>query len=206
MAEKKIKIEISKLTFVFVVLFSLCILVWTFIIGIWIGTKMGGKSEEKIVENYPLIQEQPPVKGLKENASSGMQPQVQLPKVGVTSESSSEVTVQKHGEKAAETVVGKKKEIAEIASKIKQSKDVVPPASYYSLQIGSFSRRTSAEKVRALAEKKGYYSFIKKAKVREKVVYRVYVGKFKTRAEAQAELPKVAKLFGVKKPLLVEFR
>ncbi len=207
MSEKKIKIEISKLTFVFVVLFSLCILVWTFIIGIWIGTKMGGKSEEKIVENYPLIQEQPSVQPPKEETppEASKAPEVQPPQPA-TQEKPSEVVVQKPTEKKEEEVPIKKKEVAEIANKIKQSKDVVPPASYYALQIGSFSKLSSAEKVKALAEKKGYYSFIKKAKVRKKIVYRVYVGKFKTRAEAQAEVGNVAKLFGVKKPLLVEFR
>ena len=56
---------------------------------------------------------------------------------------------------------------------------------------------TKGDIVRTVAEK---------AKVKKKIVYRVYVGKFKTRAEAQEEISKVAKLFGVKKPLLVEFR
>ncbi|PMP63969.1 MAG: hypothetical protein C0197_01615, partial [Caldimicrobium thiodismutans] len=45
MEEKKIKFELSRLGLVFVVLFALCLLIWTFILGVWIGTKIGGKRE-----------------------------------------------------------------------------------------------------------------------------------------------------------------
>ena len=37
MEEKKIKIEISKLALVFIILFSLSLLVWSFVIGVWVG-------------------------------------------------------------------------------------------------------------------------------------------------------------------------
>ena len=122
MADKKIKIEISKLTFVFVILFFLCILVWTFIIGIWIGTKMGGKTEEKIVENYPLLQEQSPAKAPEEEkVPSQVTPPVQTtpqPPKPVSEEKSPKAVVEKAEEKAPI----KKKKVAEIASKINRLK------------------------------------------------------------------------------------
>jgi len=51
MEEKKIKIEVSKVTLIFVILFGLCLLVWTFILGVWVGTKIGEKPREEVALN-----------------------------------------------------------------------------------------------------------------------------------------------------------
>ncbi len=49
MEEKKVKFELSKISLIFVILFGLCLLIWTFILGVWVGTKIGGKqSTEEI--------------------------------------------------------------------------------------------------------------------------------------------------------------
>ena len=212
----KIKIEIGKLTFVFIVVFCLCIWIWTFILGIWVGTKITKFPEEKIVEKQPFLKEELGIKPYEEKLGKDSEqnllvqkplqekekPDQEIGSKGVFEESIKESKVKE----TAKVSEDKKKKIAEIAQKIKQTRELVPPVSFYSIQIASFSKKSSALKLKEIAEKEGYYSFIKKAKVNEKEVYRVFVGKFNTREEAEKELPKISKLFLVKKPLLVEFR
>lgn len=57
MEERKIKFELSRVALIFVILFGLCVLIWTFILGVWIGTKIGGKAgtEEVAMEKRPEI-------------------------------------------------------------------------------------------------------------------------------------------------------
>lgn len=67
MEEKKIKFELSRVALIFVILFGLCILIWTFIFGVWIGTKIGGKptvDEPKIAKKPELSPISPPVSNL----------------------------------------------------------------------------------------------------------------------------------------------
>ena len=212
----KIKIEIGKLTFVFIVVFYLCIWIWTFILGIWVGTKITKSPEEKIVEKQPLLKEDLVIKSYKDKLRKELEQNLLVQKpfqemekleqeIGLKGISEENIKELKYKETATSSEE-KKKKIDEIAQKIKQTKELVPPISFYSVQIASSSKESSALKLKEIAEKEGYYSFIKKTKVNEKEVYTIFVGKFNTREEAEKELPKISKLFLVKNPMLVEFR
>jgi len=192
MSEKKFKIEISKLMLVFFILFGLCIMIWVFIIGIWVGTKISEKSEKIIFHEYeltPMEPAYPQKKSLSSFEQIKRKPEENFKK-----------------KKKEEKLKYQRKEVAKIAEKIKKSKEIVPPVSFYSIQIGSFSKKEFAKKLKELANNKGYECFIKEAEIKDKKVYRVYIGKYSNRTEAQKHLKEVSKIFKVSKPLLVELR
>lgn len=60
MDEKKVKFELSRVALIFVVLFGLCLLIWTFILGVWVGTKIGGKQAPEEIALEKKVPESPP--------------------------------------------------------------------------------------------------------------------------------------------------
>jgi cell division septation protein DedD len=220
--EKKIKIEISKLAFVFIVLVILCLLVWSFIIGVWVGTKIVSKEEEEIafeqnkelVETPPLISQSTSVSNETETSKEvsdqsklpSSVPPTPVPAPAIAPKT--EVSSKKIGAKELEKKVKKKvtpkytkKEVAVIASHIKNIK-----TPYYTLQIGAFSTKKFAKELQELAKNKGYKALIKIFKQPNgKVLYKVFVGKFLTRREAEKYIEKVHKDLGIK-PFIVEVR
>ncbi|MCD6490125.1 MAG: SPOR domain-containing protein [Thermodesulfobacterium sp.] len=188
MEEKKVKIEVSRLALVFIILFGLSLLVWSFVIGVWVGTKIGGetKKEEIAMESPNASYEQekvaPPL--LISNKTAP-------PAVKVTPPSKEE----------KKTTEYQKKEVSKIASQIKE---VTPP--YYSIQIGAFSKKEMAESFKNKAKLKGLGAFMKESKENGKVLYKVYVGKYLTREEAKKHISQVAKVLNIKKPFIVKIK
>lgn len=230
MESKKVKIEISRIALVFIVLFGLCLLVWSFIIGVWVGSKIGLKEERKIaLENATpqvppspsLPPPPPPVSGYvpAQNVTSQNQTfQVvqanqtlsnqtidnQTPIVRVTNQTQVQPKPVPSSpppkEKPKPEVTSKQKEVAKLSSEIKKEER------YYALQVGAFSSKESAENLKALAEKKGYKASIKTVSSENKTLYKVYVGRYSERAEAEKHISKVVNDLGVSKPFVVELK
>ena len=60
MEEKKVKIEVSRLALVFIILFGLSLLIWSFVIGVWVGTKIEKKAQkEEIALEQPVPSQAP---------------------------------------------------------------------------------------------------------------------------------------------------
>ncbi|MCD6548826.1 MAG: SPOR domain-containing protein [Thermodesulfobacterium sp.] len=199
MEEKKVKIEVSRLAFVFIILFGLSLLVWSFVIGVWVGTKIGGESkkEEIAMESPTTSHEQetvtPPPLISNETAPPAVKitPPVATKKPGVKETSKEE----------KKTTEYQKKEVSKIASQIKK---ITTP--YYSIQIGAFSKKEMAEAFKNKAKVKGFGAFIKESKENGRVLYKVYVGKYSTREEAKKHIAQVAKVLNIKKPFIVEIK
>ena len=62
---------------------------------------------------------------------------------------------------------------------------------YYTIQVGAFSSKSDAEKVKRRLQKKGYTVFINTSK-RGKILYRVRVGRFLKRSDAEAAALKIS--------------
>ncbi len=216
MAEKKdkgkrIKIEFTKLGFAFAVLFFLLIVLWSFIAGVWVGTKIEAESEKKVMESTPFIPETPP--SLVENETQEVHKEIPPKEESQKSETKiNQEEVKKESVKKAQEKKQTRKKLKEtekvekLAEEIKKSRDIVPPISYYTFQIASFTKKSLALKLKRDAEEKGYYAFIGKVKIHKRYYYRVYVGKFISRKEALKHIQQISKDFGVKKPLIVEVR
>ncbi len=229
---KKVKIEISKLTLVFVILFGLCLLVWTFIFGAWIGSKIGGKREKLEIVTEKQVQ---PISNLTISNFTQTNTTVATANVSthnVTSPSnvtSNAVVVQKPQEKIIpkkETVYSQatkemsskkeaakyqKKEVAQIASVIKKEEapkisNQTSKNSYYTLQVGAFTSINSVETFKEILAKKGYHPLVEKTTIDGKTWYRVYVGKYSSKEEAQKHASEVKNKLGLDKVLIVELK
>lgn len=229
MEGKKVKIEVSRVALVFIILFGLCLLVWSFIIGVWVGSKIGPKEQENATFETAAINvtqssqptnetvtlpPPPPANAtaeqpvdFKDNAST--QAFVPPPQpVYQENKTEAKITEKKSVVKPKETEVkettkpkettSKTKEVAQLSNQIKKGT--------FGLQVGAFSQKESAEKLRALAEKKGYPVTVKAVASEGKTLYKVYVGRYSNREEAEKAVSKVASDLGVSKPFVVELK
>lgn len=217
MEEKKIKFELSMVALVFAVLFGLCILIWTFILGVWIGTKIGGKtpSEEVALEkrpeipliNVPLVANETNATNQTAkftNETISNQTETVITKVdNATREVKKEETVRRETpvKTAKETPEYKRKEVAQLATKIKEE----PMGKYY-LQVGAFSQRDKAEQMKNKIKNLGYTGEIREVQQEGKILFKVYMGKFGSREEAEKVIPIAREKLGVDKPFVVEMR
>ena len=198
MEEKKIKIEISKLALVFIILFSLSLLVWSFVIGVWVGIKIDSKSKkEEIALKQPTIPQESistQLSILNETVAPPSPVKITPP---VKKESIKKRTLIEH----KKLPKYQKKEVAKIASQIKK-----PVSLFYSLQIGAFSKKESAEKLKNIAKAKGYEAFIKESKLNGKILYKVCIGKYSTITEAKKYISQITKDLKVKKPFVIKIK
>lgn len=232
---KKVKIELSKLSLVFFILFGLCVLIWTFIFGAWIGSKIGEKKEKieiatekqtQLLSNVtpsnftPSHVAQANVTTLSSNISSYNVTTLSNVSSNVTTNAvvthkpekvvaKKEVVSSKEATSQKEPARYQKKEVAQIASVIKkeeESSQVSNKFSYYTLQVGAFSSLNSVEAFKDTLTKKGYHPLIEKTTVEGKTWYRVYVGRYSSKEEAQRHASEVKSKLGLEKVLVVELK
>jgi len=77
----------------------------------------------------------------------------------------------------------------------KMAKNLWSDDFYFTLQVGSFSAGKNAQTLKNKLVEKGYLAYIEETKSQDKTVYRVRVGKLKTRQEAE-ELEKELTVLG----------
>jgi cell division protein FtsN len=219
--EKKFKFEVSKLGLVFIVLFALCLLVWTFILGVWIGTKIGEKPQQaETVKLEPQPAQTPQVPAVKEVAHSENQTnQTQVENQTASQQVASQVQpeektkpeakVEKEKPKPEPKTEKAKAEPVKTAKVHPQEKVKPQPHQegmpFYALQVGAYSKRESAEKVKAEVEKMGFKALIKESTQDGKTVYKVLAGRFENREKAEQYKTKIESTLGVK-PFVVEVK
>ncbi|MGC9109418.1 MAG: SPOR domain-containing protein [Caldimicrobium sp.] len=235
MEEKKIKFELSRLGLVFVVLFALCLLIWTFILGVWIGTKIGGKREgeeialksegispstvtnqtENVTSSTKETQNETAltpgnqtVANLTEKPKEEVKAQApatpvekpvkeeskepKTPKKAEVAKKTEEKQVPRKEEKPSYT----KKEVAQLASHIKEHG--------YFIQIGAFSQKDKALALKEKAGREGFTAMIKEINSDGKILYKVLIGGYSSRDEAEKLIGKVKEKLGIEKPFIVE--
>ncbi len=212
---KKIKIEVSRLGFVFIILFVLCVLVWTFIIGVWMGNKLAEETKISTSEPEKFF--------TYENQTRKNSHEIGVSEKKIIEKKSEKKQTEKieikphsvvvHKNLLNEMVSGKfeskekknkthsvKKHHPVSRKKVKKVKTI-----YYSVQIGAFSKYTSAITLKRKFEKRGYRVFIKKLLKGKRILYRVLVGKFASLTLAKKELKKISREFPEEKPFVVKF-
>ncbi len=239
MEEKRVKFELSRLGLIFVILLGLCILVWTFILGVWIGTKIGVKSasEEVALEKREELTPSPPLISQTNATSNATISQVGASNAtGAETPSSEEKTTppketspaevkkeaakevsqpkeqpkSKERAKKEETQTKKittskeepkytKKEVASLATQIKKE-----PSRKYTIQIGAFSQKDKAQQMVEKAKQLGYSAQIKEITSEGKSLYKVLLGGYGDRAQAEQVLSKIKEQLKVEKPFIVE--
>ncbi|MFZ8832003.1 MAG: SPOR domain-containing protein [Thermodesulfobacteriaceae bacterium] len=218
--EKKFKFEVSKLGLLFIVLFALCILIWTFILGVWIGTKIGEKPQFETVKLEPQPAQTPQVSPVKEVAHSENQtnqalggnqttPQQVAFQVQPEQQTKPEVKVEKE-KPTPEPKTEKVKTEPVRTAKVPPQEKVKPQPHqegmpFYALQVGAYSNKESAEKVKAEVEKMGFRALIKESIHDGKPIYKVLAGRFENREKAEQYKTMIEATLGVR-PFVVEVR
>lgn len=212
MEEKKVKIEVSKLALVFIILFGLSLLIWSFVIGVWVGTKIEREAKkEEVALEQPTVSPGPitPPATISNETTLPSTPSVSnetIPPSPVkitppTEKPAKEESVKKEiPAEAKKPAQYQKKEVAKIASQIKET------APFYSIQIGAFSKKDVAEKLKDTAITKGYKAFIKDYKANGEILYKVYVGKYSSKEEAKRYISQIAKDLNVEHPFITEIK
>ncbi len=218
--EKKFKLEVSKLGLVFIVLFALCILIWTFILGVWIGTKIGEKSQVETVKIETKPAQTPQVLPAKEVAYSENQTnQTQVENQTASQQVASQLQPEEKTKPEAKVEKEKPKSEAKTekvktepvkTAKVHPQEKVKPQPhqegmSFYALQVGAYSKKESAEKVKAEVEKMGFKALIKESTQDGIPIYKVLVGRFENREKAEQYKAIFESTLGVK-PFVVEVK
>ncbi len=237
--ERKYKFEVSRLGVVFIVLFALCLLVWTFVLGVWIGTKMGEKQSIETVKLEPQSPQAPSAQApapqaslpqaseekkiapsagqsnqtnqtnqtmvahqaLSQEATSQVKPEKQPatePKVEKEKQPKTEPKVEKERAKKEPIKTAK----VQPQEKLKPQQEGQP---FYALQVGAFSKKESAEKVRAEVERIGLKALVKESSQDGKMIYKVLAGRFESRERAEQFISKIESTLGIR-PFVVEVK
>jgi cell division protein FtsN len=215
--EKKFKFEVSKLGLVFIVLFALCLLIWTFILGVWIGTRIGEKPQVETVKLETQPAQTPQASPVKEIAHSENQTQP----INQTASQQVASQVQPEEKTKPEAKVEKEKPAPEPktekaktepvkTAKVHPQEKVKPQPHqegmpFYALQVGAYSKKESAEKVKSEVEKMGFKALIKESTQNGKPIYKVLAGRFENREKAEQYKTKIESTLGVK-PFVVEVK
>jgi len=234
--ERKYKFEVSRLGVVFIVLFALCLLVWTFVLGVWIGTKMGEKQSIETVKLEPQSPQAPSAQAPAPQASLPQAPEEKkiAPSAGQSNqtnqtmvahqalfqEATSQVKPEKQPatepkaekEKQTKTEPKVEKEMAKKEAvktakvhpqeKLKPQQEGQP---FYALQVGAFSKKESAEKIRAEVERIGLKALVKESPQDGKMIYKVLAGRFESRERAEQFISKIESTLGIR-PFVVEVK
>ncbi len=208
--EKKIKIEISKMAFIFLILFGLSLLIWSFVIGVWMGIRIGSKSEKEeiaIKEQSIVPKESIPSQPTMFNEtfpSSSVKITPTSTTIKETAKKKEVVLIHKKSVKSTSASITKKNKKKRNITAYKKSVKYKTP--FYSIQIGAFSKKETAQRFKKIAKTKGYYCFIRKLNINGKVLYKVYIGKYHTKEQAKKYIFKIAKTLNVKNPFIVKIK
>ncbi len=157
------------------ILYTVLICSLSFILGYYVGKGTRTNTEKVISEEKPAIntkEEKPKSEPVEKVAEKVNKPETE--------------TVKKEAPKK-EPPKPKPATVEETKPFPIQSKT----ANYYTIQVGAFSSKAEAEKLKRRLKKKGYTVFINTSK-RGKILYRVRVGRFLKRSDAEAAALKLS--------------
>ncbi len=206
--DKKSKIEISKLTLIFIILFGLCLMIWSFIIGVWVGSKLG-VNEEKL----PLEEKGGSFESFNTTSSvfSSNKTQNNETKNFVVSRPLAVESNKTHVQTVHKEIFQKKRTEKKSVEKKKRFvkkyiKRHFKSRYFYTIQVGAFSKKSSVENLKRLARSKGYQVMVRINKIKGKIIYKVFVGRYKTRKEAKKHIFKISRDLGIKGIFVVKIK
>ncbi len=167
---KRFRIELGFLGLTFVFLLLVCLFLWMFILGVWFGQRMMGKGPSPVAE-----------KALKEKVPEELPAEEVSPPPGLLSsgkplqEKSSPPPLPEKAPEAGAPLPAPPKKPPESKA-----------APYYTLQVASFRDQGEAERYARLFRERGYTARVVRVELPGKGTwYRVYVGRFGSKAEAE---------------------
>jgi len=179
---KRFRFELGFLGMVFVFFLLVCLFLWMFVLGVWFGERLVGKRpspvaektlKEKIPEEVPAEEVTPPPVALPGNLTASREAPSPVPERATpVKEAPPEVKPPSPSPKAAPAE--------------KKTAGPAHPGTYYVLQVASFRDRSEAERYARAFRDRGYAAEVVSVNLPGKGTWhRVYVGRFKSRFEAE---------------------
>ncbi len=204
--QKRFQFELGIPGLIFVTGLLICLFLWMFILGFWLGQKImtskvqhtGSPIAQKMLqqkkETPPLVTEEvrppalEPEKDLAEAKKptplpASNPPQEQPPKeLPPAKNLSLQQTMQDKGPKISK----KEAKIIQTSPAKVKTKTKSPTQKVYSLQVASFRSPQEAQKYVRFLSRKGYEAFVRKVNLPQKGQwYRVYIGRFSNLKQAK---------------------
>ncbi len=182
--DKRFRFELGIPGLVFVVGLLVCLFLWMFILGFWLGQKMVISETKKV--SFSVLKEALQAKGEKRVSPPLVPEEVKTPQVVPESRNTLKGLpsrgLQGTG-KSVERPQGQGKDGQEtraLTSRLDKT------GKLYSIQVASFRSPKEADRYTKMLRDKGYEAFVKKVELPKKGIwYRIYVGRFKTFKEAK---------------------
>ncbi|RMG73610.1 MAG: hypothetical protein D6710_03125 [Nitrospirae bacterium] len=159
------------------IIFAVLICSVSFILGYYVGKSVERPGEVIAEKSSSLSEKKTEIAGIKDKEEA-MPEKSPIPSERVDKEK--ETLPGSKQSRAKKQIVAKKTETLNEKPFPIQSKEI----NYYSIQVGAFSKRSDAERLKKRLSSKGYTVFINSSKG-GKILYRVRVGRFIKRADAE---------------------
>ena len=208
--EKRIKfrIELGLGGLVLTIMVTICLMVWMFILGLWLGQNLAvgrakkapspvaektlsPKAKKALPESPPTIIKTPPIN--RNFIETPLPETKEKPAETYTPPPAPEPKPQKKAvaPKKSEVHVSQKSRGSQTKKKILKT--------FYSLQVASLRNPQEAQRYARKLRARGYEAFVRKVNLKDKGIwYRVHVGRFNSLSEASRFAKKLAQKEGLK--------
>jgi len=177
---RKIQFQVSWGGLIALTVSTVCVFLWVFILGFWVGQKLVGRSLDEslptqvVARAVPEAKEATPSIPEKIGASEALKPVIQ--------------TTRK------ESVKKKVRSADDVKRPGHQIKKAKKKSTYFVLQIASYRERERANKEGRRWRDKGYRAKVRRADLgpEKGIWYRVHLGEYRSVEEAKSEAKKLA--------------
>ena len=198
---RKIQFQISWGGLIALTVSTVCVFLWVFILGFWVGQKLVGRSLDEslptqvVARAVPEAKEATPSIPEKIGASEALKPVTQTTRKGKITQVTPLDTKEKEQPEARKESVKKKVRSADDVKRPgHQIKKAKKKSTYFVLQIASYRERERANKEARRWRDKGYRAKVRRADLgpEKGIWYRVHLGEFRSVEEATSSAKKLA--------------
>ena len=215
---RKIQFKMGWGGLIALIMSTVCVLLWMFVLGFWVGQKLVGRSQNELPKTRIFAKAVPESKGLRAITSGIIESHEAENKEGANVSIPTGLLTEIIGPEGSKVVttagaeqgVGTEPDDARVSEKGKKEDPSEQPDNnikkktkgntYYVLQIASCRERERANKEARKWRDKGYRTQVKRTDLgpEKGIWYRVYLGKFHVFQEATACAKKMGKDEGLK--------
>ena len=198
---RKIQFQVSWGGLIALTVSTVCVFLWVFILGFWVGQKLVGRSLDESLPTRVVAGAAPEAKEValripeKIGASEALKPVTRTTKKERITQVTTLDTKQKEQPEPRKESVKKKVRSADDVKRLgHQIKKAKKKSTHFVLQIASYRERERANKEARRWRDKGYRAKVRRADLgpEKGVWYRVHLGEYRSVEEAKSEAKKLA--------------
>jgi DedD protein len=171
---RKIQFQISWGGLAALTVSTVCVFLWVFILGFWVGQKLAGRSMDESLQTHVVARSVPETREEKTTQVTPL-------------DTEEEEQLEPRKESVKKKVLG--------ADDVRQShKEAKKKSTYFGLQIASYREKDRANKEARRWRDKGYRAKVRRTDLgpEKGIFYRVHLGEYRSVEEAKSEAKKLA--------------